>query len=55
MPYTDFHNYAYTWKGLSLEELKNRDIGTRLFDNAKFVRIHVMWKDFLKLSWKLEG
>ena len=40
--YTDLQNYVYTWKRLSLEELKTLDIGTRLFDNAAFVRIHVM-------------
>ena len=42
--YTDFHNYAYTWKTL--------DIGTRLFDNVSFVRIHVMERfseDFLEV------
>ena len=48
--YIDFHNYAYTWKRLSLEELKTLDIRFKLFDNAAFVRIHLMEKfskDFL--------
>ena len=37
--YTDFYNYAYTWKRLSSEELKTLDIGARLFDNAAFLHI----------------
>ena len=40
--YTDFHNYTYTWKRLSLEELKTLDICIRLFDNAAFVHIQVL-------------
>ena len=48
-PITDFHNYAYTWKRLSPEELKALDI---VFDNAAFVRVQVMEKfseDFLEM------
>ena len=50
--HADFHNYAYTWKRFSLEELKTLDNGTRLFDNAAFVCIHMMErfsKDFLEV------
>ena len=43
-PIIEFHNYAYTWKRLSSEELKTLDI---VFDNAAFVRIHV-------ISWRCE-
>ena len=47
--YTDLHNYAYTSKRLSLEDLKTFD---RLFDNATFVRIYAVErfsKDFLEM------
>ena len=50
--YTDFHNYVYTFKRLSMKELITLDIGTRLFVNAAFIRIHVMErfsKDFLEV------
>ena len=50
--YIDFDKYTFTWKRLSLEELKTLDIGTRLFDNAAFVRIYVMKRfseDFLEV------
>ena len=40
-PYAHFHNlYLYTQTRKSLEELKTLDIGTRMLDNAAFVRIH---------------
>ena len=49
---TYIHNYAYTWRRPTLQELKTLDIGTRLFDNAAFVDIQVMGtfsEDFLEV------
>ena len=48
-PITDFHNYTYTRRRLSSEELKTLDI---VFDNAAFVRVQVMERfseDFLEM------
>ena len=50
--YPHFHNYSHTKKRKLPEELKTLDIGTRLLDNAAFVRIHVVERfsiDFLEV------
>ena len=45
---------THTQKRKSSEELKTLDIGTRLLDNAAFVRIHEV-KELSKDFWEVRG